>query len=145
VYFRVLSGEKNTKNMKSEIIKDKLSPHLFWDIDKSNICLDKNKRWLIQRVLEYGLLNDWLIILKYYGMDEIVQTATKLKHLDKKSLSFISCYRALLEKNFYVTPQSIESKTLELLNKIMQFEVFKQLRLVGETSLALQIGHKIIS
>lgn len=90
MYFRVLRGEKNTKNMKSEIIKDKLSPHLFWDIDKSNICLDKNKRWLIQRVLEYGLLNDWLIILKYYGMDEIVQTATKLKHLDKKSLSFIS-------------------------------------------------------
>ncbi|HOU98304.1 MAG TPA: nucleotidyl transferase AbiEii/AbiGii toxin family protein [Bacteroidales bacterium] len=39
--------------------------------------------------------------------------------------------------------QSIESKTLELLNKLMQFEVFKQLRLVGGTSLALQIGHRL--
>lgn len=39
--------------------------------------------------------------------------------------------------------QSIEAKTLELLNKLMQIEAFAPLRLVGGTSLALQIGHRI--
>ena len=38
--------------------------------------------------------------------------------------------------------QTIESQTLELLNKLMQVEEFKALRLVGGTSLALQIGHR---
>ncbi len=38
--------------------------------------------------------------------------------------------------------QTIETQTLELLNKLMQIEEFKTLRLVGGTSLALQIGHR---
>ena len=38
--------------------------------------------------------------------------------------------------------QTIESRTLELLRKLMQIEEFKELRLVGGTSLALQIGHR---
>jgi len=38
--------------------------------------------------------------------------------------------------------QTIDPKTLELLKKLMQVEEFNQLRLVGGTSLALQIGHR---
>lgn len=38
--------------------------------------------------------------------------------------------------------QTIESQTLELLNTLMQIKEFKALRLVGGTSLALQIGHR---
>lgn len=38
--------------------------------------------------------------------------------------------------------QTIESGTLELLRKLMQTDEFKELRLVGGTSLALQIGHR---
>ena len=37
---------------------------------------------------------------------------------------------------------TIESGTLELLRKLMQIDEFKELRLVGGTSLALQIGHR---
>ena len=38
--------------------------------------------------------------------------------------------------------QTIDPKTLELLNKLMQIDAFNALRLVGGTSLALQIGHR---
>lgn len=38
--------------------------------------------------------------------------------------------------------KTIETKTLELLKKLMQIDEFKDLRLVGGTSLALQIGHR---
>lgn len=38
--------------------------------------------------------------------------------------------------------QSIESKTLELLKKFMKNDSFSNLKLVGGTSLALQIGHR---
>ncbi len=37
---------------------------------------------------------------------------------------------------------AIESKALELLKKLMQIDILKEVRLVGGTSLALQIGHR---
>lgn len=39
--------------------------------------------------------------------------------------------------------QTIDSKTLELLKRIQKINLFSELRLVGGTSLALQIGHRI--
>lgn len=38
--------------------------------------------------------------------------------------------------------ETIDAKTLELLKKIMEVDLFKNLRLVGGTALALQIGHR---
>ena len=38
---------------------------------------------------------------------------------------------------------TVEGKTLELLKSLMDFELFSNLRLVGGTSLALQLGHRI--
>jgi len=67
-----------------------LSSHLFWDIDKSNLCPQKNKRIIIQRVLDYGILNDWKLIKEYYGIQEIAKVAIDIRDLDPKSVSFIS-------------------------------------------------------
>ncbi|RLD26058.1 MAG: hypothetical protein DRI54_03600 [Bacteroidetes bacterium] len=39
--------------------------------------------------------------------------------------------------------KTVDAKTLELLKKILAIDIFKELRLVGGTSLALQIGHRI--
>jgi|694.fasta_scaffold02143_12 hypothetical protein len=38
--------------------------------------------------------------------------------------------------------ETIEPELLELLNKLLDIEEFKELRLVGGTSLALQYGHR---
>ena len=47
---------------------DKLSAGLFWDIDLEDLSgMDKYPSFIIQRVLEFGVLNDWKIILDYYG------------------------------------------------------------------------------
>lgn len=39
--------------------------------------------------------------------------------------------------------QTIDAKTLELLKNIQEISIFNKLRLVGGTSLALQIGHRL--
>jgi hypothetical protein len=67
-----------------------LSKHLFWDVDASQLNLIKSKKIIIQRVLDYGLMNDWQILLKIYGIAEIAETAVTLRDLDKKSATFIS-------------------------------------------------------
>ncbi len=86
--------------MQNELQINQFSSHLFWDVDSSNINFEKNKTWLIQRVLEYGLINDWMLISEYYGIDDIAQTAILLKHLDKKSVSFISALSGIPKEKF---------------------------------------------
>lgn len=69
---------------------EQFSPHLFWDVDVNKVDINKNKRWFVNRVLEYGLINDWKLIIKLYGLNEIVQIAMKIKSLDRKAASLIA-------------------------------------------------------
>ncbi len=46
-------------NAKSLELTNQLSPYLFWDIDIDLFDVEKNSSQLIQRVLEYGELDDW--------------------------------------------------------------------------------------
>jgi hypothetical protein len=86
-----------------------LSPHLFWDVDFKNIEFNKNKKLIIQRVLNYGLIGDWQIILKTYGISEIAKTAVSMRELDKKSASFVSLLSKIPKEDFlcYTTKPSI--------------------------------------
>ena len=79
---------------------DQLSPHLFWDVEREKIHFLKNKKWLLHRVLEYGLLSDWILIYKYYGIKEIANTALQMRNLDKKTISFISALSKIPKEKF---------------------------------------------
>jgi hypothetical protein len=85
-----------------------LSTHLFWDVDVNNLDSDNNKKLIIHRILEYGLLKDWKISLKTYGLQEIAATACTIKNLDIKSASFVSVLSGIPLENFacYNTRQS---------------------------------------
>lgn len=77
-----------------------LSEFLFWDIDKSKINAKRNKRWLINRVIEYGRLSDWLYIVNIYGMNEIVKVASTLRDIDKKTVTFLSAITNVPKDSF---------------------------------------------
>lgn len=47
------------------------SSHLFWDIRKEDIDLEQYPKYIIKRVLEYGMWNDWIIIRSYYGLPKL--------------------------------------------------------------------------
>ncbi len=98
---------RSSVNYDSENITSQLSSHLFWDVERVKIDLEKNKKWLVQRVLEYGLLKDWLIINKYYGISRIAEIAMQIKDLDEKSLAFISLLSCIPKESFlcYTTKQ----------------------------------------
>lgn len=67
-----------------------LSPHLFWDVDSSLINWEENKVFIVQRILEYGLLSDWMTLYQAAGIIEIGAIAKQIRSLDLKSLTFIS-------------------------------------------------------
>ena len=93
---------------KTKTIMNKLSPHLFWDVYMEKIGLDRSMRYIINRVLEYGLIEDWVIIYKHYGIDQIADIAMQLKDLDDKTLSFIAMLskKPLEQFRCYTTKQS---------------------------------------
>ena len=48
-----------------------LPEHLFWDTELSSVDLNKNARFIIQRVIERGSIADWKIIKEFYGIELI--------------------------------------------------------------------------
>lgn len=87
---------------------NQLSPHLFWDVSKDDIDPVDNKPFIIKRVLEYGTWLDWQLTLDFYGLEDIVETAKKIRELDPRSLSFLSnlSSTALDQFQCYTTKQS---------------------------------------
>lgn len=66
------------------------SDYIFWDVDKNLVDLSSNASYVVQRVLEYGQIEDWRLLVAYYGLDRIVEIAKQIRSLDSKALSFIS-------------------------------------------------------
>jgi len=84
----------HTKNI------NELSTHLFWDVDIASLDINTSKKTIIERVLGYGILNDWNWIVSVYGKDQIKNTALTLKNLDKVTLSFLANLFSIPKENF---------------------------------------------
>ena len=86
-----------------------LSKHLFWEVNVHELDSQKNKKQIIRKVLNYGLLRDWQIISNYYGINEIAKAALTIRDLDEKTISFISLLSNIPKEKFscYTTKQLI--------------------------------------
>ena len=76
--------------MKSNPAISDFSEPLFWDAKKEELDLEKNASYIIHRVLEYGLWNDWRLIRDYYGIERIGKIATTFRSLRPTALGWIS-------------------------------------------------------
>jgi len=67
----------------------KFSKNLFWDVDASQLQMNAHAAYIIQRVMEYGQMDDWRLINRFYGLDKIVNVCQQLRTLDPVCLSFL--------------------------------------------------------
>ena len=68
------------------------SQFLFWDTPLEKIHPEKNKNYIIERVLTRGLLKDFYFLLQLYSNHEIMIAVKKSKVLDNKTMHFCSHY-----------------------------------------------------
>ena len=68
---------------------DGFSPNLFWDADPKDLDLIKHKKYVVQRVLERGTLDDIRHVFATYGFDDVVAISKRLRSLEPKAFSFI--------------------------------------------------------
>ena len=59
-------------------------------MDKKKLNLNERQGFLVNRVLDYGVMSDWKQLVDDLGLEKIGNLAMKLRHLDPKSLSFIA-------------------------------------------------------
>lgn len=69
-----------------------LSPHLFWDVERPSIDPERHAKWLIKRVLNYGLWTDWQILVAHYGKDRLQEIVFTIPKLDPRSLAFCQAW-----------------------------------------------------
>lgn len=81
---------------------------LFWDA--SGIDPKKNKKFIIERVLNFGDEDDFRWAIKFYGNDEIKDNLVNSKSLDKKSLNFW-CQYFNLSQNKCLKNQSVKKQS----------------------------------
>ena len=68
------------------------SKNLFWHCDIADIDLQKNKRYVIERVLTRGQMKDFETLLRLYPRDQIIDSVKRAKELDSKTVHFCSWY-----------------------------------------------------
>ncbi|RKX17303.1 MAG: hypothetical protein DRP35_11170 [Candidatus Zixiibacteriota bacterium] len=81
-------------------ILQQLSKHLFWDVDISEVDVEKHVRFIVERVVTRGNLNDFKLLLKTYTKKMIAQNVVKIRSLDKKTINFLSIYFDIDKKDF---------------------------------------------
>jgi hypothetical protein len=63
---------------------------LFWDVENLNPL--ENKRFIIERVLDLGDVEDFRWIMSFYGEKEIKTTLLQSKRISQKSANFWKLY-----------------------------------------------------
>jgi len=71
-----------------------LSPELFWDVLQEKVDPEKHEKWLIERVLQRGRWEDWLLLKTHYDKPKLRSLSSKMR-LDPKSAHFLKRYCSL--------------------------------------------------
>jgi hypothetical protein len=66
--------------------------HLFWDVNLKEIDLQKSRRFIIERILSRGDLEDLKWASDFYGKELIKNVLINNKSLDAKSQNFWCLY-----------------------------------------------------
>ncbi len=79
------------------------SQFLFWDAQVEDIDLQKNKRYVIERVMTRGKMEDFETVLALYSKGEIRAALKESKELDPKTRHFCSWYFEIPENELHAS------------------------------------------
>ena len=77
--------------------------NLFWDTPIEKIDVKKHKRYIVERVLTRGFLQDFYLLTKIYSTDEIKEAVKKSRELDPKTINFCSQYFHIPKSDLHVS------------------------------------------
>jgi hypothetical protein len=72
----------------------------FWDVDFTALDVETDSQFVINKVFNYGLWADMVVIMKYYGLGRIRQEVVRSAYWKKTALSFLCLILDLNETDF---------------------------------------------
>jgi len=61
---------------------------LFWDVDRKKLSADKDWFFIIERILEFGDIDDLFWMKQIFSQDKIKNTVKKSRILSKRTRSY---------------------------------------------------------
>ena len=86
--------------MTSIQLQPAISPRIFWDTDIRTLDFDKDRLYVMEKVLNYGIWDDFVAMMKYYGTDVVKREIVRLPYLKKDVLNFLCFYFGLKPAEF---------------------------------------------
>lgn len=86
-------------NRKFNLYRD-LKKEYFWDVNIERLDVDSSQRLIIERVFTLGSVKEMMLVIDYYGEEEVKKVLTSLNYIDPRSLNFVSKIFNLPLKSF---------------------------------------------
>ncbi len=67
----------------------KLSPGLFWDVNRETIDSHTHRALIVERALEYGTFDDWLTLRRTFSDGEIAASCRESRGLMPETAAFV--------------------------------------------------------
>lgn len=77
-----------------------LSNTAFWDVDKAAIDFEVDSLFVMEKVMNYGLWNDIVEMLRFYGLERVRREIVQGSYYKKTALSFLCLILDLEESDF---------------------------------------------
>jgi len=92
--------DKETNSIQPQELLSNLSKEVFWNCDINKFDYQKDKKYIIERIIEAGLENDEIIMWKLYDYEEIKNIALNMENLRKDIVTYMSFVLKVKEKEF---------------------------------------------
>jgi len=96
--------------MSETVARPNISRRVFWDVDFETLDYEKDRRFIIDKVMNHGLWDDFVAVMRYYGKDVVRHEIVQVPYLKKEVLNFLCFYLELQPSDFkcYTKRQSQE-------------------------------------
>ena len=76
------------------------TPACFWNADYKKLDIEKDKNYIISRVINGGLEKDIHTLFKIYGYETMKEEIIRISYMSKKTLNYWSIIFNVKKENF---------------------------------------------
>lgn len=70
----------------------KIRPHLLWEYDLATFDFERSAQVVIERIIKRGKMEEWDEMLRFYGVEKVLEVARQSRQLDKRDRGFTEIF-----------------------------------------------------
>jgi hypothetical protein len=91
---------KDDKSIQARDLLLKLTKEVFWNCDINKFDYLRDKKFIIERIIDAGLENDEIIMWRLYSYDDIKNVALNMENLHEEKVTYMAFVLKVRENEF---------------------------------------------